>query len=1007
VVWTRYLALFLGHTSYAVVAVLVAFMGGLAAGNAWLGARADRTAKPLALYAWLEVGISAYALLFPAYYHLCHSVFISLASRFEPGTGPLLLLKFLFSLVTVLLPTTLMGATFPALTRFVTRALSELREKVGALYFINSFGAVLGCLLADFWWIPQHGLQWTVFVGAALNLTAGLVALFLSKRIGEGRAEVVPTPEVPGGDESFSVIELRLALVGIGLSGFVAMLYEVAWTRFLALALGATTHAFSLMLATFISGITVGAWIIYQGRRVGRSLEAFAWAELALAVTLLASMPFYAGVPYWFVKGASLLSRQPASYAIYEMLQALICFGVMFVPATCLGLTLPLVSRIATVELAHTGRSVGRVFAVNTLGTVLGAVVTGLWLMPWLGLPRTFALGIILNSLIGLGILFRNRVTARRLLAVPIVALCFIWGIGVAFNEEWQGTLSLGLWRTQQPPANLEAFREEARARKILYHCDGAGSTVAVTSERMGANETLRLKVNGKTDAASAVDVTTQRLLGHIPMLLRPSSKEALVVGLGSGMTAAAVARHSSIQHVDIVEISPEVVEAARLFADYNDRFWENPKIKVTVEDAKSFLKISSRRYDAIISEPSNPWMAGVAGVFSKEYYEDCRARLETNGVMAQWVQTYETSDALLDVVLRTFGSVFPYMSIWQTSTADLVLVGSSQPLQVNLDAMLARFLERPVSVDLKRIELVSFPAFLAREVISQQNGAYVTLEPGRIHSDFYPILEFEAAKAFFAFGGANRWRLFDENLSTRPATLLGEYLKKHPLTEDDLKGMGRFYLEYRLPESDMFRTLLIRWEREQPGAFLPIELTAQTPYQATIAELEMLRLAPTADALLKLAEKDAEPLRQYEAYLMQTYRGHRSVFNQPPSDLLENVLRRLLQTNPANQRVYKCHLAEIAWDRGDDDACAELANSAMDPSIAKGGPGNFSIDPKAPQLVLFRRMDTLWRSGKFEEARALSQVTKRLGLFGNNPVLDMMCRKVDRPVTRESSVPE
>jgi spermidine synthase len=279
VVWTRYLALFLGHTSYAVVAVLVAFMGGLAVGNAWLGARADRTEKPLAWYAWLEIGIGVYALLFPAYYKICHFAFVSLASRFEPGSGSLLLLKFLFSLATVLCPTTLMGATFPALTRFVTRALSELREKVAALYFINSFGAVLGCLLADFWWIPDRGLESTVFAGAALNVAAGVVALYISRRSGEEKAAVPVKTESPVLNESFSVPELRLALVGIGLSGFVAMLYEVAWTRVMALALGSTTHAFSLMLVTFISGIAIGAWIIYRWRRLGRSLEAFAMAD--------------------------------------------------------------------------------------------------------------------------------------------------------------------------------------------------------------------------------------------------------------------------------------------------------------------------------------------------------------------------------------------------------------------------------------------------------------------------------------------------------------------------------------------------------------------------------------------------------------------------------------------------------------------------------------------------------------------------------------------------------
>jgi hypothetical protein len=318
------------------------------------------------------------------------------------------------------------------------------------------------------------------------------------------------------------------------------------------------------------------------------------------------------------------------------------------------------------------------------------------------------------------------------------------------------------------------------------------------------------------------------------------------------------------------------------------------------------------------------------------------------------------------------------------------------------LDATRARFLDRSVSADLERIEIVSLPALLAREVISQQNGAVLALKPGPIHSDFHPILEFEAAKAFFAFGGANRWRRLDENFSTRPATLLGEYLKTHPLTEEDFKALGRFYLEYRLPDSDMFRTLLIRWQREKPEALLPIELMAQTSYQVIPAELETLRLAPMADFLLNLAEKDPEPLRQYESYLMQSYRAHRSIFNQPPADHLETVLRRLLQTNPANQRVYKCHLAEIAWDRGDDNTCAELANSALDPSVARGGPGNFLIDPKAPQFVLSRRIDTLWRNGKFEEASALCQNTSRLGLSGSDPVLDLVCRKVEERASRE-----
>ena len=324
IVWARYLAIFLGHTSYAVVAVLAAFMGGLAIGNAWFGVRADRSSQPLAFYAWLEIGIAVYALIFPAYYTHCHDAFIGLARHVHPGSSGLLALKFAFSLLAILLPTILMGATFPVLTRFVTRSLSELQKNVAVLYCVNSAGAVVGCLLADFWWIQSVGLEMTVYLGAALNLSVGTVALALNQRVrstkwplqmaaaptqtahpeisfGASTATIAASPmnatavedskkeagnsspsvstsaALPAANppESFGKTELRLAIAGIGLSGFVAMLYEVAWTRLLGLVLGSSTHAFSLMLVTFITGIAIGAWIVYRWKGLRRPLDAF------------------------------------------------------------------------------------------------------------------------------------------------------------------------------------------------------------------------------------------------------------------------------------------------------------------------------------------------------------------------------------------------------------------------------------------------------------------------------------------------------------------------------------------------------------------------------------------------------------------------------------------------------------------------------------------------------------------------------------------------------------
>src|SRR6185295_15013119 len=331
VVWMRYLSLFLGNTSYAVVAVLVAFMGGLAVGNAWLGARADRIKQPLAFYAWLEIGIALYALVFPSYYEFCHHVYVGLAKGLRPGSGGLLSLKFAFSLAAILVPTVLMGGTLPVMTRLVTRSLGELRERVSTLYFFNSLGAVFGCFVSDFWWIPSLGLQATVLAAAVMNLAVGGVALLANARMKEALAAPEGAPVLrPEGEETFTPAELNIAVIGIGVSGFVAMLYEVVWTRLLALALGGSTHAFSLMLVTFITGIAAGAWLVGRWRKLRRSMDVFAWAELGLASVLAVSMWFYDLIPYWFVRLAGLLARKPEAYPFYGLAQAAICFGVMF-----------------------------------------------------------------------------------------------------------------------------------------------------------------------------------------------------------------------------------------------------------------------------------------------------------------------------------------------------------------------------------------------------------------------------------------------------------------------------------------------------------------------------------------------------------------------------------------------------------------------------------------------------------------------------------------------------
>jgi spermidine synthase len=972
VAWARYLALFLGHTSYAVIAVLVAFMGGLAIGNALLGAVADRAERPLALYGWLEIGIAVYAFLFPAYFEFCHDLYIAAVRHFPGGGVPVLLLKFAFSFMTIVLPTTLMGATFPALTKFVTQTLSELRERVASLYFVNSLGAVAGCFVSDFWWIPQWGLDLTMYGAATLNLLAGLVALAMSRAIVEGaataaRANVIEPSEV----EYFSALDLKIATIAIGLSGFVAMLYEVAWTRLLALALGSSTHAFSIMLITFISGIALGSAIIARWKNLRRTMDAFGWAETTLAAAVLVSMFSYEFLPFWFAKLASLLSRAPQAYPLYELTQAFICFIVMFIPAICLGTTLPLASRIATAELARTGRSVGKIFAVNTLGTVLGAAVTGLWLMPAFGMAHTFLVGCALNAAIGLGILRRAALVRLRLAsaAFAVIAVVLVISLlGAYFEPLWRGSFSQGVWRLRPFTASLALFRETGRSFRFGYYNDGPGATVALQVYGPKTNE-FALRVNAKTDASSS-DAGTQLLLAHIPALLHTSATNALIVGLGSGMTSGAILRHTNILSARIIEISPQVVAAAAAVSpEYNDNVLKNPRCRVVVEDAKSFMQSSGEKFDIIVSEPSNPWMAGVAAVFNKEYYESCRAHLAANGLMVQWVQVYESSDEILQTVIKTFSDSFPLISLWRGGVGDVILVGSAQARNVDIEALFARMNDPRVHEDCQRGGFSDPVAFLTRELISPENGAFLARPESVMHSDYFPTLEYMSQVGFFVGAGTRLFTLFDETQTPRATTLLGKYLQAHPLNDADFRRLSKASLEGQVTDRRLTLSIMLHWAEVTTNSTLPLEMIERLTFDRTAAVAEELRLTPRHAWLMEQARTDIAALQFYERVLMRAYRAKRSVFYVPNTQKLEEVIAFLLERDPNNRRIYNLHLAEINFDRGNDAASLKYTIVGLDSDVKKYGPLNYALDELAPRQVLRNAIDSSWRLGNARQA--------------------------------------
>ncbi len=1016
VVWTRYLALFLGHTSYAVVAVLVAFMGGLALGNYAIGRWADRVRRPLAAYAWVEIGIGVYALVFPPYLDLCQRVFVGLARGWEAGGTGLLGLRLLFSVGTILLPTVLMGGTLPLLIRLLSRSMEGLSSTVAGLYVVNSAGGVLGIGLTAFWSLEALGLRATLMGAAALNLGVGAVALLVSGWLREERGAAGDVASEPAGRAAAMESEmggnarsaLRLAVAAAGVSGFVAMLYQVGWTRLLALALGSSTHAFALMLMTFILGLTLGAWLVAVRPPRGGALAAFGWVELALAVTVGVTLFTYEFLPYWFGRLAELLVRRAETYPLYQFIQGLICVAVMFLPTFWLGMTLPLACRAATPALGRAGSSAGRVFASNTMGAVLGAALTGLWLMPWLGLARTFAVGVGANALIGVVVLCRTGVRHRAGLVASVgVGLAALWGASVWFLDPvWRGSLTLGVWRQTELASSWREFHHTVRTAPVLYHRDGAGASVSVLRNLLVTNG-LYLKVNGKTDASMPNDASTQLLLGHVPMFLRPEATNVLVIGLGSGMTAGAVAAHPTPQRIDVVEILPEVLEAAEWFAPHNRRVLEDPRVRVTVDDAKSFLLMNDRRYGVIISEPSNPWMAGVAGVFTAEFYAECRAHLEPGGLMVQWVQLYEFSDEGMDLVLATFGRIFPYVSVWHTDAADVLLVGSMQPLAGDFAAMRARLSDQAVRADLDRVQLANLPLLLSHEMISSVHGAHVPRTDSPVHSDYYPVLEYQAQRDFFARRMVGRFRQLDENFSRRPSTLLGQYLQTASLQREDFEAFAGNYLAGPKPFMDLIASILLRWRQEASEDWRPLEVATQFKLLSAPGELEVLRLGPIRDRLRQRAPADPSLLRQYGLALMSQYIGQRSAFYGPPTNEVVRTLAELIESDPENQRLYQAYLGEMAWDGGDDEGCLRMGRLALLADLPRGS-AKFALDRSVPLRMIGRMADVLRRRGQLREAAELCEQAARGGYLegANQPgavVFGVLQRRIAAELSQAS----
>jgi predicted membrane-bound spermidine synthase len=735
-IWTHYLKLFLGHAAYAQSLVLAVFMGGMALGAGLCGRLSPRIRNPLAGYALVEAVIGALALAF-------HPVFVAATGwSYEvllpalAGEWPALAAKLALSCALILPQSVLLGATFPLMSAGLARAHPRAAgESVAMLYFTNSLGAALGVLASGFVLIEWAGLPGTLRTAGLINLALA-AAVALAARPAHAPPLATRADAAPDGE--------RILLAVAFLTGLASFVYEISWIRMLSLVLGASTHSFELMLSTFILGLALGGLavrrLVDRAESPGRAL---AWVQVAMGLAALATLPVYDKtfeLMEYLMKG---LARTDVGYFFFIVSGQSVAALVML-PATFLaGMTLPLITG-ALLRAGAGERAIGRVYAVNTLGAIAGVVLAVHAGLPHAGLKATLIAGALVDAALGLALLWRFGAARPALAGAAAACGAAFVPLAVAFELD-ANKMTAGVFRH----GDLSSSRDA----KILYSRDGKTATVHLVRY----DDALSIRTNGKSDGSINLDSASRRstdeitmvLTAALPLALKPAAREVAVIGIGTGLTSHTLLQSLALERVDTVEIEAAMAEAARGFMPRNSAAFADPRGAILIEDAKTYFSTRNRRYDIIVSEPSNPWVSGVASLFTREFYARVRAHLNPGGILVQWFQLYEIDASLLASVMRALGEAFAHYAVFAPSDHDVLIVASQSPLA--LPASASVFEHPGLAKELWRIHVLA-----AGDIDARYLGSRSTLEPlfesygMPANSDYRPVLDLNAARHRF-----------------------------------------------------------------------------------------------------------------------------------------------------------------------------------------------------------------------------------------------------------------
>ena len=702
VLWARMLGLVFGATTLAVSTVLAAFMGGLALGSALAGKLAQRIQKPLSTYGMMEIGIAIYALLVPLLFRLIDHLYVVIWQQLHPGYFTFSLWRFLLSGLVLLVPTTLMGATLPVLAAALVSSSSD-SNSVTRLYACNLAGAIIGTLAAGFILLPTLGVRTTILIAAVLNAIVGAIAITLQRRI--THSEYHESNHVNLDKNPANLIWYFAALA----SGFVTISAQVSWTRTLTMIIGSSTYAFSIVVALFLIGLALGAWLIARKDRTPRLRSAILIVEAITALSLLLSLFVLNKIPELLINLG--LRLHISSWSGLLALQILSATLLILLPAVWMGMVMPLVLIWASSDRANAVARVGRSYAVNTIGAIAGAFVTGFILIPKTSTRFAVLFAAICCVVVAcLAYEPSGRDPAlKRSAAIGLIPVLTIVLFIIAPRMNL-ADLSIGAYdslvrvlaRTRE--GVKEAEDAKPNVHELLMYEEGPTATVSVRRDQ----NTVSMAINGRTNASdSNYDMPTQVMLGQLPVLIAPKIDNGLIIGYATGVTVGAMLQ-SPVQSVTCVELEPATIAASQFFTHINNRPLDDPRATLIIDDARTFLRVTPSRYDMIVSEPSHPWVPGVANLFTQEFFELGRERLSDDGIWVQWVQIYQLSTESLRSVLATYQKVFPHVLVFRvgglSNGKDLLLVGSNRPL--NLDRLSERLKDPRMAAELARVDL-------------------------------------------------------------------------------------------------------------------------------------------------------------------------------------------------------------------------------------------------------------------------------------------------------------